>query len=73
MTTICATCGIASGLGTQIDVDLTLAVAAALTPQQRQEWRDGDTSLITGIGTGRDVDAEWLADLIDQHYPTEEI
>lgn len=59
-------------LGTATDETLTLAVAAAMTPEQRREWRDGDNTMRTGHGFGPDFDADWLADLIDSTYPDEE-
>lgn len=56
-------------LGTQADIDLTLAVAAAMTPEQRAEWRDGHNCLPTGEGSGPNYDAYWLTDLINDTYP----
>jgi hypothetical protein len=54
-------------IGTQIDVDLTLAVAAAMTPEQRREWCNAEGQM--RCTPARDIDTEWRADLLVENYP----
>jgi hypothetical protein len=54
-------------LGTQVDVALTLAVAAAMTPGQRREWHDAEGQM--RCTPARDIDTEWRAHLLAEHYP----
>lgn len=60
-----------TALGTSTDAALTVAVAAALTPEERRSWLSGEDAVRTGIGTGYDIDADWTRDVVWHAFPGE--